>query len=372
MKTIRKCIEEILNLEQKNNRVSFIEGLTSDEQVEYKYKFAIELIRSLESGDFGKTEILNEMIESLALSPEAAVIIIVNHFDNVSSMAFSLAGVYYDKLGLEYYHAFNSIYYLITDNTIQNAIAAHEEFLHTISFCHDKYTKKYGNNKNAKSPFVGRCAVYTVITGKYDKLHDPEVVSSNCDYYCFTDDTTLYKSDVWNIRPIQKYCDSTPIMSQRYSKMHPHVLLADYDWTVYIDGKFIITSDLDEYINSYSRESGMLCFPHPSRNSLREEADAIIYYKKVKADDIYKQIDDYYKDGYNDEIPLVETGCLVRSNHDKKLIDTMEMWWSEVEKGYYRDQLSFVYSCWKTNYDFDLSDVNLYDNKYLRFVDHLI
>ena len=42
---------------------------------------------------------------------------------------------------------------------------------------------------------------YTVIVGQYDSLKEPQYISDNFDYICFTDQTN-FKSNVWDIRPL--------------------------------------------------------------------------------------------------------------------------------------------------------------------------
>ena len=67
---------------------------------------------------------------------------------------------------------------------------------------------------------------------------------------------------------------------------------------------------------------------------------------------------------------MVDTACLVRANRDPILRKVMEDWWKEVRDRTFRDQLSFGYICWKNKYEFDLCELYVYDNPYLKVKAH--
>ena len=111
------------------------------------------------------------------------------------------------------------------------------------------FSEKVIKNKNV---------VYTCITGGYDTLTEPEFVSDGFDYVCFTDNVDL-NSDVWEIRPLPKETDSlSQVKKQRYVKLNPHLLLSDYDISIWVDGNVKINGDLNtfmkEYINDFLKE----------------------------------------------------------------------------------------------------------------------
>ncbi len=117
----------------------------------------------------------------------------------------------------------------------------------------------------------------------------------------------------------------------------------------------------------------MLCFPHPTRQSIEEELEAL---KSVRVKDqglcdkMDEQVREYKNIGYDDSIDLVESACLIRSNHDETLIEVMEDWWKEIQTRSDRDQLSLGYVCWKHEYQFDISALNIYNNNYLKHHPH--
>ena len=118
----------------------------------------------------------------------------------------------------------------------------------------------------------------------------------------------------------------------------------------------------------------MLCFPHPSRQKLEDEVEAI---KSLRVNvspgqwtEYDEQVAQYRGDGYTDSEPLVETGCLIRSNRNELLNKVMEDWWKEIITKTQRDQLSLGYVCWKNCYKFDISMLRVCNNMYMNYNDH--
>lgn len=212
--------------------------------------------------------------------------------------------------------------------------------------------------------FKGKGVIYTVLTGNYEKLHDPEFVDPRFDYICFTDDDSL-RSEVWSIH---KLTDTEGLGAQRLSRK-PKILadayLSDYDYSIYIDCKFKIRGDLYKYINKYSIGAPMLCFPHPGRACIYEEAKACIALKKDNPDAVRGQIERYRESGMPEHYGLIEAGCMVRRHGDPSVIRVMDDWWNEFLDGCRRDQISFPYACWKNNFRYDISDLSVVDNEYI-------
>ena len=220
------------------------------------------------------------------------------------------------------------------------------------------------------SPFHGKGVVYTVITGGYDRIHEPLYVNNELDYICFTDDSSM-KSDVWKIVCIEDDMGLDSVHLQRYHKFFPHKVLEGYDYSIYLDGKNQIAGDLIEYIELYSGKQGMLCFPHPLREKLYQEIEEVAKLGKGNAEAMKAQVDHYREIGYDDSVPIIESCALVRSHHDEPLKLVMNDWWEEVCTRTHRDQLSIGYVCWKNRYTFDLCELNIYDNPYIKEVGHL-
>lgn len=229
----------------------------------------------------------------------------------------------------------------------------------------EKYRKK-----PEATPFKGKGVIYTVITGGYDRLHEPKVVNKDLDYICFTDDRSM-KSETWKIVQIEDGMGLDSVHLQRYYKIFPQEVLKEYDYSIYIDGKNEIAGDLQEFIEFYSGQQSMLCFPHPLRENLIQEVEEVARLGKADAGEMKRQLDQYKDLGYDFSVPIIESCVLVRSHHDEALKGVMSDWWEELNTRTHRDQLSIGYVCWKNKYQFDLCELNIYDNPYVKEIGHL-
>lgn len=215
-----------------------------------------------------------------------------------------------------------------------------------------------------------RIAVYTAIFGAYDNLI-PQPSYPDVDYICFTDQP--FKSDTWDIR----YSDPIPNDPTRSSRIHkilPHKYLADYDISIFIDGNYIITKDVNQLIDRYLTDEKMLIFDHAqcsdARDCVYDEYDALVEIGKQSGkfkDDpevMKDQIDRYRKDGYPDNNGLIFSAVLVRRHHDAEVMGLMEAWWHEVNNYSKRDQLSFNYVAWKSKFQYKFLDGDLRNHEY--------
>ncbi len=190
--------------------------------------------------------------------------------------------------------------------------------------------------------------VYTCITGNYEPLDDPFVVSEGFDYICFTDSTSI-KSDIWKIRPISIDLNGLPaVKKQRCIKINPHKYLKGYDLSVWVDGSVKLTKDLNEFIDKEcSGEESVYIPRHPQRKCIYAEMTACIQIKKDTEANIAPQKRKYLKEGFPKNYGLVQSNIIIRRHNDPACIKLMETWWTEVRNGSHRDQLSFDYARWK-------------------------
>lgn len=215
-----------------------------------------------------------------------------------------------------------------------------------------------------KNPFsTQNMVVYTAITGNYDILKDPLVISEDLTYVCITNNPAI-KSNVWNIEYIKD--DSLDnVHLARHIKMNPQDFFSDYETSVWVDGKYQILDDLRLYISLYQRQSNVLCFPHPERKCICDEVAACIMAKKGNKKDMVLQVSDYLKKGYPIDNGLYETGCMVRVHNDDKVKMLMKTWEEELFKYSIRDQLSFPFVCWLRDFKPDICDLDINRNPWL-------
>ena len=153
-------------------------------------------------------------------------------------------------------------------------------------------------------------------------------------------------------------------------KLFPNEFLGEFNTSVWVDGKFQIIGDFNEYISTYQYRQPILCFPHFSRNCLYDEAAVCVTSGKGDKRDIIPQVSSYEREGYPFDNGLYEMGCIVRKHNDPFVSNLMEEWWEEVCRFSYRDQISFPYVRWKNGFIPDICDQNLYRNRWLLHKGH--
>lgn len=198
-----------------------------------------------------------------------------------------------------------------------------------------------------------RIAVYTAITGRYDTLHQPAVVSPNVAYFCFTDTPrwfSLINDTVWSIAKLPGGEDLDTVRQARWAKILFHRIpqLATFDYSVWIDGNVTVIGDVQALIESLNG-APLTGFRHPFRDCLYEEGRACIVEERDDAGVIKRQLARYRSEGYPVRHGLTETNVLIRRHGVPEVVGLMETWWAEVQAHSKRDQLSFCYAAWKTN-----------------------
>ena len=215
----------------------------------------------------------------------------------------------------------------------------------------------------------GKGCIYTAVTGGYDNILSPQYINPNLDYICFTDNPDI-QSDIWDIRLIDNSDNLDPIRLARKHKILCNEYLSNYDYSIWVDGKIMITGNLLNCIQLYSISSPMLCMPHYERNCAYDEAEACIDVSKGNPEEIKRQIDKYQSESYPEHNGLIDSCVLVRM-HNNDLLNTMlQTWWNEVLNESTRDQLSFGYSCWKTGFEYDMCNFSVYNNPYFSVKSH--
>lgn len=202
---------------------------------------------------------------------------------------------------------------------------------------------------------------YTCITGNYDSLKQPLVISKNIDFICFVDKPELYKnSTIWKIKPIPKELDKlSNVKKQRAIKICPHKYLKEYDISIWVDGSIQIKSDLNDFIKLYDLAKNPLYVrKHLERECIYDEAIICIQMKKDSADTINKQVKKLLNDKYPKKNGLAETNIILRKHNEDLCKKICNEWINMILNGSCRDQLSFDYICWKNNFKYGILDKN--------------
>ena len=198
-------------------------------------------------------------------------------------------------------------------------------------------------------------AIYTCITGGYDSLIQHTYQDRNWDYICFTDSENLLRQGTvgqWTIKPL-RFDKLDNVRNARWHKTHPHCLLKDYKYSIWMDGNINVTgSMLFDNAQKCIDEHRILSVPeHPSRKCIYDEAIVVKALRKDLPEIVDKEITELRKLNFPENMGLNETNILFRYHNDAKCMAIMEDWFDFIEKYSRRDQLSFNYVLWKNGYN---------------------
>lgn len=227
---------------------------------------------------------------------------------------------------------------------------------------------------------MSHIAIYTVITGDYDTVKQPQVVMPEVGYFLFTNNISIVNScgkiGVWNVIFLdietERDCEINNILLSRKVKMLPHNYLPNgFDVSIYLDADMLITDDLTELIDNLDDNTSMVAFKHSHCHSVREEIDDLIGRGVVDKDMAESQWQRYVEWGFKDDIGITENGCLIRRHNEKYVVELMELWWQEFKNGCLRDQVSLMPCIHRVKFSgLKMLDGNIHNNKWIRICNH--
>jgi hypothetical protein len=198
-----------------------------------------------------------------------------------------------------------------------------------------------------------KLVVYSCLTGGYDDIRSV-VKDIDIDFIMFTDinEDEWPKNTGWTFRKVDESLASTPHLLNRYYKMHPHVVVSEYESSFYIDTNIqILKTDALKTLNKKLTESDsfIAISTHPDRKCIYEECKAVVKFNKIRKADAKKHKEFLIENGYPKNNGLFENNLIWRKSHNKNTILLMKEWWATINKEGLskRDQLSFVYVLWK-------------------------
>ena len=182
---------------------------------------------------------------------------------------------------------------------------------------------------------MNKKVIYTAIFGDNHFLHDPEIISKEYDYICFTD-SEKYKSKIWEIKKVTPLYSHNGLNNRKY-KVLPHRFLFNYDFSIYVDGDLKITENIGKLAISYTHES-LSVLDHSlcgikstgtlnTRNCIYDEAKFIKWlgdnhpkkHYKDNIETIFKQMERYKFEGYPLKNGLARTSIIMRNHNLSKL-----------------------------------------------------
>lgn len=199
------------------------------------------------------------------------------------------------------------------------------------------------------STALERRCVYTSLIGGYEDLNEqPVQLNSGMRFICLTDDENL-RSDTWEIRVVKPIFPMDAVRSQREFKLRPYLHLPDFDASLYIDNRVLLSVPPEEVIERYAHDSDFIVPTHSHRESVLDE---FIEIARIGYDDetrLFEQLNHYALTAPDVlEARPTWNAILIRDHNDPQIRAMLELWLSHVNRYSRRDQLSFSYAASRT------------------------
>ena len=192
-------------------------------------------------------------------------------------------------------------------------------------------------------------ALYTVITGNYDTIKQPQVLTPGADYFLFTNNPHIKEAGVWKVAHIPSLNivgrlekENNILLSRRVKMLAHEYLPQGYDVSVYVDADMLLKESFGELLDTMADNRLMAACRHSYCASVREEINDLINKGMVNGHQVEQQWQRYVEWGYKDTDGISENGLLIRRHHDARVIQLMELWWEEYQHGCLRDQVSLM------------------------------
>lgn len=199
-----------------------------------------------------------------------------------------------------------------------------------------------------------RC-VFTVITGGYDIIQEPSILTNGYDYICITDNSNIISKN-WKIHPISDEHMKIICPKRRANAvaMNYHDYLSEnYEICIYVDGNVKIKKNMEDFLSEFGFdvETYDLMLPnHPDRACIYQEGSAVIRLKKDDPTVVDQQMRSIRREGYPANNGLYETHLMVFNRNSKALREFLgKLFSTYMSMPSKRDQLVFNYVLWKNN-----------------------
>ena len=192
--------------------------------------------------------------------------------------------------------------------------------------------------------------IYTCITGDYDCLMEPGAADPDFDYVCFVEKgmKTAGRSGIWEIRETDFSLDDKTVLS-RYPKINPHILLPEYEYSVWIDGNIVIS---DMYFYDIVRQkirSGVLYsgMKHWARDCAYDEVAKCIDARVDSRIRLIKALAFLKKNHFPKHYGMYENNVIFRCHNAPEIMEFDTLWWQMFTDYTHRDQILHPYCMMK-------------------------
>jgi hypothetical protein len=139
-----------------------------------------------------------------------------------------------------------------------------------------------------------------------------------------------------------------PRLDAKYYKAMPHVVLPEYEETLWIDASFRVEDEtFANDVFGYLADTGIVFFLYLEWGCIYDEAVFCKDMLKYVGQKVLEQVSHYREQGYPARAGLFAGGVIVRRTHDLKIWWLNELWMQENVRWTYQDQLSLFYLFWK-------------------------
>jgi hypothetical protein len=242
-------------------------------------------------------------------------------------------------------------------------------------------------NNNSSSIAKPRVVVYTCTFPDYDQVFDPHVVDYGFDYIIFSNEN-FFSGTVWQWRNIPDAINGqSKFFINRFCKIFSHLVLPEYQYSIYIDGNIRIIDSILPLFNDFVKSNADIAlFKHWCHQSISQELDACFEAGKIDGNAHavgLMQINRYHAEGLPAQHTLTENGIIFRRHGSPVLDVAMETWWEELRRNVHRDQISLPFVLNKSHlsvkyWDWNYRDANPFfmvcwhlNNRFHNILDYL-
>ena len=193
--------------------------------------------------------------------------------------------------------------------------------------------------------------IYTSLVGDTDCLLQPLFIRDDYDYVCFSNDFKEKYIGVWKIEKIL-YTEKDKRRLSRYAKLLPHIVLKEYDYSIWMDANLqIITDSFYKTIDSKIEGNCLIAqVPHPLHDCIYDDIKSAYIGRRVKLKSALKQYNHLKEEKFPVHNGLYENNIILRRHNDSRVIEISELWWKEYQTYSNRDQFSLAYVYWKFSF----------------------
>lgn len=183
--------------------------------------------------------------------------------------------------------------------------------------------------------------IYTAITSGYDALQRQMHVRGMARFEAFVERGTV-PVPPWNLRELPPW-PGDPCRRAKRPKVLAHEFI-DADFSLWIDGCVMFRNGFSlEALMTELGDHDLGIFPHPSRDCLYDEAEAVGDGVLERRELVRQQTAFYKMMDFPKHAGLAEAHLILR-RHTPAVERFNQIWWHEIERWSRRDQVSFPYA----------------------------